>query len=312
MTRSYDYDELGRRYDFGTRQVEKVCRISDFLEDLSSVRFLRERLCLYGGTALAFVYFDEIQRLSIDIDFNYRHLNDGDWGDIRDEVDDRIKSILYAQGYEASDLAINASYPLTRITVKYRNLDGLNDSFMIETGYMRRIPILTDDTVGTFRHIGTGEGFAIKIPRPEELYANKWCTLLYRGSSRDLFDVFQISKMRMSQDIFRKCAVVDSLMRDPPKLYKLNVREIVDSIPIDTGLRNLLQTTRSMSIDVNSVRQDVLGFSRRILKELKQRERDAIDVFYDERVFEPAMIDTENILNKNILKHPMIRRKLQN
>lgn len=174
LKRSYDFLELGRRYDFDPRLREKVCRISDFLEDLSNVRFLRERQCLYEGSALTFVFFKEILRLSIDIDFNYRHLDDRDWGAMRDEIDNRIKSILYAQGYEESGLAINASYPLTRITVRYRNLNDLNDSFMIETGYLRRIPILWEDSLGMFRHIGTGEQFPIKTPMPEELFANKW------------------------------------------------------------------------------------------------------------------------------------------
>ena len=114
MKRRYEYEELGRLYGLDPRQVEKVCRISDLLEDLSNVPFLHERLCLYGGTALNFIFFDEIQLLSVDVDFNYRHLGGGDWGEVRNEIDDRIKRILYAQGYEESDLAINASYPLTR------------------------------------------------------------------------------------------------------------------------------------------------------------------------------------------------------
>ena len=291
--------------------MEKVCRICDFLEDLSNIRFLRDRLCLYGGTALAFIFFDEMQRLSIDIDFNYRHLEDGDWGEIRDEVDDRIKRVLYAQGYEGSDLTINASYPLTRITVRYRNLNDLNDSFMIETGYMRRSPILQEDSLGMLRHIGTGEQFSIKTPKPEELFANKWCTFLYRGSSRDLFDVFQISKMDINREVFRKCAIVDSLMRGPIKLYEINVKDMVTAIPVDSGLRNLLQTKRVANYDFNSVRQEVLEFSRNILMDLTSNEREAIDMFYVERNFNTDLIDPEKILHERIQTHPMIRRALE-
>lgn len=83
MKRAYDFNELARRYGFNVREIEKVCRISDVLEDISAIRFLRDRLSLYGGTALTFIYSKEILRLSIDLDLNYRHLNAEDWGEAR-------------------------------------------------------------------------------------------------------------------------------------------------------------------------------------------------------------------------------------
>lgn len=70
MKRKYDFDELAHKYGFNTREIEKACRISDLLEDISTVEFLRNRLSLYGGTALNFIYAQEILRLSIDLDFN--------------------------------------------------------------------------------------------------------------------------------------------------------------------------------------------------------------------------------------------------
>jgi len=114
LKRRYHFEELGRRYGFDPQQVEKVCRISDLLEDLSNVLFLRDRLCLYGGTALSLVFFGKILRLSVDIDFNYRHLDTEDWGGVRERVDEGIKRLLYNEGYRESDLVISASYPLGR------------------------------------------------------------------------------------------------------------------------------------------------------------------------------------------------------
>jgi predicted nucleotidyltransferase component of viral defense system len=63
----------------------------------------------YGGTALNFIYLRDIPRLSIDLDFNYRHLDDKDWGNVRDEVEHRIKKLLSLKGYAESDLRINPS-----------------------------------------------------------------------------------------------------------------------------------------------------------------------------------------------------------
>jgi predicted nucleotidyltransferase component of viral defense system len=75
LKRIYDFDELARKYGFNTQEIEKVCRISDVLEDISAIKSLRNRLSLYGGTALTFIYSKEILRLSIDLDLNYRHLD---------------------------------------------------------------------------------------------------------------------------------------------------------------------------------------------------------------------------------------------
>lgn len=309
MKRSYDFEELGRGLGFDPRQLEKACRISDILEDVSGVVFLRDRLSLYGGTALSFVHLDEVLRLSIDLDFNYRHLGGGDWGAVRDQIDDRLKRILYAQGYGQKDLAIQATYPLGRMTVRYENHLGLNDSLMIEVSYMRRIPILPRDTVAEFRHIATAERHPVKTPQPEELYSNKWCTLLYRGSSRDLFDVYQISKRSFDGDIFRKCAVVDSLMRGPPRLHEIDVGETVRRVPVDTGLRNLLLADVGR-YDFQEVRREVIEFNEKFMDQLTPDERKTIDRFYEERRFVPEPMDPEGVLNEGIREHPMILRAL--
>ena len=310
MKRDYNFEELEGKIGFDPRQIEKACRISDLLEDASNVTFLRDRLSLYGGTALAFIRLDEILRLSINLDFNYRHLDEGDWGVIREQIDNRIKRLLYAQGYRNEDLAVQATYPLGRITVQYENHLGQNDSFKIEIGYMRRIPILPRDSLETFRHIATGEEFPVKTPQPEELYANKWCTLLYRGSSRDLFDVYRISKKSFRQNIFRKCAVIDSLMRVQPRLYEIDVEKLVESISIDTALRNLLLKDIS-KYDFKLVRQDVKEFSQETIHQLTAGEMSVIDGFYDEKKFVPDYMDTEMILNRRITDHPLIRWALK-
>ena len=51
MKREYDFEELAGRHGFDVREIEKVCRISDILEDISAVKFLKDHLSLYGGTA---------------------------------------------------------------------------------------------------------------------------------------------------------------------------------------------------------------------------------------------------------------------
>src|SRR3990170_1540980 len=207
LKREYDLDTLARTYGFNIRQIEKVCRTADLLEGISAAKFLSDRLSLYGGTALTFVYSPEILRLSIDLDFNYRHTDNAEWGEIRKEIDERLKDLIYRQEYDQMDIAINATYPLARFTVRYVNAHGSEDNFKIEIGYLRRTPLLKADTLAGFKHIGTQETFKTRTPMKEELFANKCCTLLYRKTPRDLFDTYQITKMKFDHNIFRKCTI---------------------------------------------------------------------------------------------------------
>lgn len=310
--RTYDFEDLAGRLGFDMRDVEKVCRISDVLGDLSAVRFLRNRLSLYGGSALAFIHSKEVTRLSVDLDLNYRHVGGKDWGEVRSEIDERIKVLLYRRGYGRADIAISPSYPLARFTVGYGNAQGHRDSFRIEVGYMRRCPILKNDMLAEFRHLGTGETFLTKTPRREELFANKWCTLLYRKTPRDLFDVYQIASHEINSEIFRKCAVVDSLMRARRKLYEIDASELIKRIPIDSSLRNLLQTENVSTYDFDEMKEEVIQFTESMIANLTENEVSAIDEFFEAKKFKPEVIDAEGIFNEAIGEHPSIRWALSN
>lgn len=307
MKRMYPFEALARKYGFNIREIEKVCRISDLLEDISAVKFLRDHLSLYGGTALTFIYSKEILRLSIDLDLNYRHLDTRDWGEVRNEIDERIKDLLYRQRYGKSDIAISPSYPLARFTVQYTNTLRSKDNFNVEIGYMRRHPILKTDKLADFTHIGTQENFPIKTPIKEELFANKWCALLYRKTPRDLFDVYQITQKSIDLEVFRKCAIIDSLMRGKPKLYQINIKETINKIPIDSSLRNLLQTEKFSKFDFSEMTEQTINFSKEMIANLTKNEIKTIDQFFDLKTFKPNLIDEKRIFHEKIKEHPAIQ-----
>lgn len=305
MKRKYDFDALSLQNGFSVKEIEKVCRISDLLEDISAVRYLSDRLSLYGGTALTFIHSPEIMRLSIDLDFNYRHIDNADWGDIREEIDKRLKDLFYRQEYKETDIAINASYPLTRFTIRYVNSQGSEDNFKIEIGYLRRTPILKADTLADFRHIGIRETFKTTTPMKEELFANKWCTLLYRTMPRDLFDIYQITNMEFDHDIFHKCAIIDSLTHEKPKIHKISP-ELIRQIPIDSSLRNLLQTEKLSHYDFAKIAKEVAKFTKIQLSSIKKNEIKAVDEFYDNKIFSPNTIDNTGLFNEQIAEYPAV------
>jgi hypothetical protein len=226
-----------------------------------------------------------------------------DWGQAREEIDKRLKDLLYRQGYNKADIAINASYPLTRFTVKYLNAYGLEDSFKIEIGYMRRTPILKADVQAAFRHIGTRETFQITTPTREELFANKWCAMLYRKSARDVFDIHRISDIKIDYNTLRRCAIIDSLTRELPKLYEIKP-EAINKIPLDSSLRNLLQTDQLPKLDFTKIAQRVMEFTKTQLQKITDDERDMIDQFWDKGIFAPEKIDPKGEFHTKVAEYP--------
>jgi len=305
VKRKYDFQSIALQYSFNRSDIEKTCRISDILEDISAVKFLSDRLSLYGGTAFTFIYSPQILRLSIDLDLNYRHKNTADWGEVRKEIDKRIKEILYKQGYENKNIAISASYPLTRFTVKYLNDAGIEDTCKIEIGYMRRTPILKIDTQAEFHHIGTQETFKTTTPEKEELFANKFCAMLYRKTARDVFDIHRVSEIKFDYDKFRKCAIIDSLTRKKPKLYEIDP-DSINTIAFDSSLKNLLQTEKLEKFDFKEIVRKVTLFTLTQLEHVTSDERKMIDKFWDQKNYRPNLIDPDGIFNKNIPEYPAV------
>lgn len=283
-------------------------RICDILQRISHVDFTKERLSLYGGTSLHFLHFKNVPRLSMDIDFNFRDLKTSDWGKDRDKIDNIVKKILSDLTYSKNEIKIQAEYPITRFTVNYKTKNEQRDSIKIEIGYMRRIPIFENDQKLSFPHFKTDEKIKLKTPISEELYGNKFCTLLYRYkdpaviSSRDLFDVYIISKSTFDNELFEKAMIIDSLMRPEPRIYNRNPEGIVKNVSIDNQLLNLVRN-RKIPEDLKTKSQ---RFINTLISTSKEKYTEIIDKFYDNHEFDPTLFKKEDDINSNISSHPSI------
>jgi predicted nucleotidyltransferase component of viral defense system len=286
-----------------------VCRISDVIERLSQVPFLSDHLALYGGTALNFIHLSLIQRLGVDIDFNYRHQRESqDWGEIRGNIDGYIKEILDSLGYRDMDIKIEASYPFSRFTIKYKNHIRGSDQFKIETGYMKRLPILENDAYYNFRHIGSGTRFAVKTPQKEELYGDKIVTLLDRATPRDLYDVNSILDEKRDMDVLRICTLVESLISFKRPITGQDPEKIISAIRYDQRIKSVTKINHELSLTETG--SNVSSFIKGIINDFTQDEKTCIKAFYEERQFKPQLLN-KKILNPDIQNHPGILRALQ-
>ena len=291
---------------FDEKTVEKIYRICDILERISLVDYTKERLSLYGGTSLNFLHFKDVPRLSMDIDFNFRDLNIDDWGKERDKIDIILKKIFSDLNYDKKDIKIQADYPLTRFTVNYKTKDKQLDSIKIEIGYMRRMPIFRNDQTLLFNHFKTDEEIEIKTPISEELFGNKFCTLFYRYkdvdviSSRDLFDVYSISKTNFNNTLFETAVVLDSLMRPEPKIFDRNPKSIFEDVSIDNRLINLIRDGKIPK----DLKTRSKYFIDKYISISKEKYSEIINKFFDEHWLDYSLLKKSNILHLDICSHP--------
>jgi predicted nucleotidyltransferase component of viral defense system len=285
--------------------VDKIHRLFDILEQISNVKFLSDRLSFYGGTALNFIHFSEVPRLSVDLDFNYRHIDgEKDWGDVRSEIDDLLLRILKDLGYQNEKIKVQAQYPLGRIDIKYDTSSGSLDNVKLEIGYMRRMPVLKNDVIYQIENPRLGSKFNVKSPQKEELWANKFCTMISRNktqlNARDVFDVYSISKSDFDFELFLDIIMVEGLMMqldfsDPH--ISLNTNSLVNIRDLVIGDINL----KSICDEVNSF---IGGIYENFVTERWSGFRDE---FKEKREINSEYFKNPDMINDNLNEHPQLK-----
>jgi predicted nucleotidyltransferase component of viral defense system len=285
--------------------IEKVGRISDVLVGIGQDPLLRDTLCLYGGTALNFLHFPETPRLSEDLDFNYRHKSERDWGDVRSEVDERIKEILRTHGYDDDQVRIQPKYNIGRFHVKYKTAEALKDTFKVEIGYTRRIPILREDEPLVFHHPIGETSVPILTPSREEIFANKFSTMLARKGRgmylRDVFDVAIMSELDVDLSLMVDVVLVESLMCefDPS-----NIR----FRPMTVEQMDTLQPMVGFSVDLEEIRDRALDYYNTVIGLCQEREWVVFtDRFWSSGSIDHEMFENPDRINPDIEAHPLLR-----
>ena len=286
--------------------TEKVGRISDVLIDIARDPLLTSTLSLYGGTPLNLVHIKPIARLSEDLDFNYRHIDERDWGDVRDDVDATIKEILDGLGYGRDNIRIQPRYNIGRFLVHYESSEGLKDSFKIEIGYTRRIPDTRADARMTFDNPLTGKSARVLTPRSEELFANKWCTMVARtgkfGYPRDMFDVSNFPKVEYDRSLFIDLVMLESLLSEL-ELDDVSIVEL-DSLMV-TRLNTMLDTALH---DIDRMAQGVRTFSKGVVAEVMERGWSDFKGDFDAYgMVRMDLLSNQEQIHPDFQEHPLLR-----
>src|SRR3990167_7113315 len=174
-----------RANDYKPEILEKVYRLLTTLDQFMSVPYLRNRLVLKGGTALNLFYFDDVPRLSIDIDLNYiGQLEREKMLQERPVINDAITQILQQNRFE---LDRNPTHHAGgKMVWRYPSVLGQKGNLEIDLNYMYRQPLWP---IKLFTpKIPFEKIIHVPVLDIHELAAGKLSALFSRTASRDLFD----------------------------------------------------------------------------------------------------------------------------
>ncbi|MFO8077641.1 MAG: nucleotidyl transferase AbiEii/AbiGii toxin family protein [Thermoplasmatota archaeon] len=292
---------------YSANTIEKMKRLCDILSGIQHTTFLSKRLSLYGGTALNFIYLD-LPRLSEDLDFNYRQIDSSDWGETREKIDKTIKWILSSLGYQPSEIKINALYNLCRFHIRYKTSMGTNDDIKIEIGYMRRIPDLKNDRMKSFSHLTTKEKITVMTPKKEELFANKFATMISRSKTylnlRDIFDVYSISKKDIDKKLFVELITIETMLMNMPFDMLFKTKKRLKQLKTTGSITHLI----NKQIDFKTMRKQVTHFTCDIIENLsKYNYNSIIDRFYKTGNVDITSFHYKDSFNAQIRKHPQFK-----
>jgi predicted nucleotidyltransferase component of viral defense system len=182
---------MAKELDYKPEILEKVYRLLTALQRIMSVPYLKERLVLKGGTALNLFSFDEVPRLSIDIDFNYvGQVNRAKMLEEKRVLNEAIIQIFRQNQFE---LCRNPTHHAGgKMIWHYSSLLGQGGNIEIDLNYMYRQPLWP--CLYKQAKINFGESFIAPILDIHELAAGKLSALFTRQASRDLFDTYYMFK----------------------------------------------------------------------------------------------------------------------
>ena len=164
--------------------------------------FLRNRLCLKGGTALNKLYLPGTSRLSVDLDFNAIGSKEQVLRE-RTPIGEAIAAAL-AQQDSNYDLSYRGRYDQLTVYARFSPLSGTaRQRLKVEVSFIERFAILGQVELSLVPS-PFDEPLAVNTYRLEELTSTKLRALYDRRKGRDIYDLFRIADHDLNQAAVRK------------------------------------------------------------------------------------------------------------
>lgn len=289
--------------------LEKVYRLLDTFAQLISVPYLKERLVLKGGTALNLFYFNEVPRLSVDIDLNYvGYLDREKMLEERPILTSAIEKVLEQNKFERQRSPTR--HAGGKMIWLYNSVLGQKGSLEIDINFMYRHPLLPI-VLKNFQLSGH-DNLQAPVLDIHELAAGKLTALFDRKVSRDLYDAHTLlTRVNMEKTKLRLIFVVYIAMTG------IEVSTLIpDTIQYDlTDLKNRLfpvlhqkglpRSLPDLKTWVNKLLIE-LKDSITIILPLEKHEIEFIQLIRKSRVIKPELITDDLEIANKVKTHPAV------
>ena len=306
-----DLVQLASMTNFLRDNLEKVIRLTDVLQFISTNPQLNRCLVLKGGTAINLTVF-AMPRLSVDIDLDFHsYCSRDEMLEARSAINAEIQAYMTSQGYMLSPSTKNP-HSLDSWVFFYQNAAGNRDNIKIEINYSMRQHIYAPEmrTINV-DFLTTSEVLTLA---PMELFGSKIKALIERHTCRDLYDVYNLLHSDLFQmfdlPMLRKIVVFYLAVGGsdmPRKEYDLASIRQINFPQIRASLLPMLK--KGDSFDFETAKIEVVSFLQTLLQ-MTESELAFIDAFIAKRYAPELLFDDEAIIN-NIRNHPMALWKIR-
>ncbi len=295
--------------------LEKVNKLLLVLEQFMSIPYLKERLVLKGGTALNLFCFEQIPRLSVDIDLNYiGSLERTVMLEERKIIEESIAQILFQNQFERERSPTN--HAGGKMIWRYDSALGQKGNLEIDLNYMFRKPLWPVLEIAP--KIIFAKSFTVPVLDIHELAAGKLSALFSRRVSRDFFDAHHLFSTRVLEvEKLRTSFVIYASMSDT-HINDISLEAIqYDAVDIQNKLYPVLR-----QMDLPRKKTLIEKWASQLLMELKEglstilpfreNEIEFVRSIQEQGHIKPELITENRALTDIILKHPLIQWKANN
>lgn len=306
--------EISKKFSYSATNVEKVIRLCCVLDDLNSLPPFEGKLLLKGGTAINLVAFQNLPRLSVDLDLDFAiNVSKEDTLNYRQEINDALNVYACESGFQISD---RSNYALDSKSLIYKTTTGSNDKIKLDINYHSRCHVYNPtETKIAFPFNASNKSIAIRHLSLVELFASKIKALYERCKPRDIFDVCTLAQSGLlespqDRENLRKCIVFYSILGNPdnPGLLQKDLSEI-RKMPFQALKTQLLPMlhTKIGHFDKDLFFDTAISYLEKLIM-ISDAEAEFLNRFYSGEFHPELIFDNETALN--LMSHPGVIRTL--
>jgi predicted nucleotidyltransferase component of viral defense system len=293
--------QIAKETSFIKDNVEKVMRLCDILEYIFTSKW-KEKLALKGGTAIN-LFYRELPRLSVDIDFDYIGDTKEEMEKDKEELWAFLQMSLFQKNYSLSPQS-KRYFALDSLVFQYVNNAGNRDNIKIEINYLDRKHVLPLNEKAIDTPVAKSD-VKIKLLDACELFGSKLAALIGRCKPRDIYDVYGLIENHIIENkpMLKKCTVFYNCIAGDANICDLSL-DILDGVTerdISRQLKPMLRKTDRFKKEVAifSVKDYLRG-----LFVFSDDEKEFIREFKGKN-YRPELLFEEEEIVARISSHPM-------